>query len=156
HSLDLHRGDGRALERAQEHPPERVAQRRPEAALERFRHELAVGLGEGLGVDLHPPGLDEIAPVLRIECFSHDCFLHFLPGHATPLPVRMTGGRAASRHLPCQLCCLLAGRLPDPSWRAVRSVYFEYNSTMSCSWIGMVRSSRLGTLFTVPFIAFLS
>src|SRR5262249_13997307 len=117
--LDLHRGDRGALERAQEHAPERVAQGGPEAALERLGDELAVGLREGLGVDLHPPGLDEIAPVLRVECFSHDCFLHFLR-RVTHVPVRMTGGRAA--HCDCGATSyfeegspIRAGERSDPS-----------------------------------------
>ena len=40
----------------QEHPPQRVAQRGAEAALERLGDELAVGLGERVLVDLHAGG----------------------------------------------------------------------------------------------------
>ncbi len=36
HALDLHRGDRRALQRGQQHPPQRVAERQAETALERL------------------------------------------------------------------------------------------------------------------------
>ena len=42
-ALDLHRGDRRALQRRQQDAAQAVAQRRPEAALERLAGELAVG-----------------------------------------------------------------------------------------------------------------
>ena len=39
HAVDLDRGDGGALERAQQHPAKRVAERHSEAALERLGDE---------------------------------------------------------------------------------------------------------------------
>ena len=36
HAVDMHRGDGRALKRGQQHAAKRVAERQPEAALERL------------------------------------------------------------------------------------------------------------------------
>ena len=42
HALDLDRGDRGALDRGEQHPPQRVAHRRAEAALERLRVEPAV------------------------------------------------------------------------------------------------------------------
>ena len=47
-AVDLHGGDGRALQRRQQHAAQRVAERDAEAALERLAGELAVGLGERL------------------------------------------------------------------------------------------------------------
>ena len=45
HALDLDRGDGGALERAQQHPAKRVAERHSEAALERLGDETPRGGG---------------------------------------------------------------------------------------------------------------
>jgi hypothetical protein len=41
HALDLDRGDGGALERGEEHPAQRVAERHPETALQRLGDEHA-------------------------------------------------------------------------------------------------------------------
>jgi hypothetical protein len=55
HAADLHRGDRGALERREQHAPQRVAEREPEPALERLAGELAVGLAAG-GVRLQLAG----------------------------------------------------------------------------------------------------
>jgi len=47
YAADLHRRDRSALERRQEHAPQRIAQRQPESALERFAGEFPVGLAAG-------------------------------------------------------------------------------------------------------------
>ena len=39
HAVDLHGGDGRALQRGQQHAAQRVAERHAEAALERLGHQ---------------------------------------------------------------------------------------------------------------------
>ena len=56
HAVDLHRGDRRALDRGQQHAPQRVADRRAEAALERLRVEPAEPVREGLALELEPLG----------------------------------------------------------------------------------------------------
>jgi hypothetical protein len=45
HALDAHRRDRRALQRRQQHPPQRVAERGAEAALERVEREPAIAVG---------------------------------------------------------------------------------------------------------------
>ena len=55
-ALDLDRGDGRALQRREQHPPQRVAERDAEAALERLGDELAVLVGERVLLDLQSRG----------------------------------------------------------------------------------------------------
>ncbi len=88
--LDLHRGDRGALQRREQHAPQRVAEGDAEAALERLRDELAVGVGEGLLVDRQPAGLDEVAPVLRDERI--DCHGAVLLGRRPLSPVAQPCG----------------------------------------------------------------
>ncbi len=66
-TVDLHGGDGRALQGVQEHPAKRVAERRPERPLERLTGELPVVVGQGLLIDGDAPGLDEVPPVAGDE-----------------------------------------------------------------------------------------
>jgi len=69
-AVDLDGGDGRALQRGQEHATQRVAQRHAEATLQRLRdHEL----GDALRRPDHAPttsdgsvGCDQVLPVLRV------------------------------------------------------------------------------------------
>src|SRR5579863_7806193 len=64
HAVDVNRGDRRALQRRQQHPPQRVPERLAEAALERLgdhRGHFARGLAQN---DIELLGLDELLPVL--------------------------------------------------------------------------------------------
>ena len=56
HAVDLHRGDRRAFNRRQQHAPQRVADGRAEAALERLRVEAAEPIGQRLALELEPLG----------------------------------------------------------------------------------------------------
>ena len=51
HAFHLHRGHGRAFNRAQQHAPQGIAHGRAESALKRLRPEDAVLVGEGGGVN---------------------------------------------------------------------------------------------------------
>ena len=51
HAFHLHRGDGRAFDRAQQHAPQGIAHGSAEAALKGLRPEHSVLVGEGGGVD---------------------------------------------------------------------------------------------------------
>src|SRR5690606_793100 len=62
-ALDLAADDGRAAQRAQEEPPERVAEGDAEAALERLGHEAAELRSQGLVIDLELLRADELTPV---------------------------------------------------------------------------------------------
>ena len=63
HALDLHRGDGRALQRRQQHAPQRVAERQAEAALERLGDDGGDALGVVAGLDRELLRLDQCLPV---------------------------------------------------------------------------------------------
>ena len=52
--VDLDRGDRRSLDRREQHPPQRVADRGAEAAFERLRVELSVRRRERLGLEVEP------------------------------------------------------------------------------------------------------
>ena len=68
HALDLDRGDRGALERGQQHPAQRVAERQAEAALQRLGDE--GGLAARVAVDrllLEGIGLLHFLPVLCID-----------------------------------------------------------------------------------------
>ena len=56
HAVDLDRGDRRALNRGEQHAPQRVADRRAEAALERLGVEPAEPIGQCLALELEPLG----------------------------------------------------------------------------------------------------
>ncbi len=61
HAVDLHRGDGRAAQRRQQHATQRVAEREAEAALERLGDQRGQRLALRREVDL--VGLDQFLPV---------------------------------------------------------------------------------------------
>jgi hypothetical protein len=63
HAVDLHRGDRRTLERRQKHAPQRVAQRHPEAALERLGHQRRNPTAIASLRHLELLRLDELLPV---------------------------------------------------------------------------------------------
>ena len=56
HAVDLDGGDRRAFDRGEQHAPQRVADGRAEAALERLRVEPAEPVGERLAFELEPLG----------------------------------------------------------------------------------------------------
>ena len=64
HAVDLDRGDRRTLQRRQQHPPQRVAQRDAEAALERLDDDRRLAVGPASGLHVEPLRLDQILPVL--------------------------------------------------------------------------------------------
>jgi hypothetical protein len=63
HAVDTDGDDGCALERRQQHAPERVADGRAVSALERLAEELPERGREALRVGLEPLRLDQLAPV---------------------------------------------------------------------------------------------
>ena len=73
HALDLDRGDGGALERGEQHPAQRVAERHSEAALQRLGDEggAAAAVASRLLL-LERVGLLQFLPVLCVDG-------HFLP-----------------------------------------------------------------------------
>jgi hypothetical protein len=64
HAVDMHRRDGGALQRRQQHAAESVAEREPEAALKRIGHDGRQARRVAAGNDVELGGLDEILPVL--------------------------------------------------------------------------------------------
>ena len=52
HAVDLDRGDGRAFYRRQQHSPQRVANRRPEAPFERLSVKAPEPIRQGLALEL--------------------------------------------------------------------------------------------------------
>ena len=71
HAVDLDRGDRRAFNRREQHAPQRVADRRAEAALERLRVEPAEPVGEGLALELEPLGSLKTFPEHRAVPFAN-------------------------------------------------------------------------------------
>ena len=65
HTVDLHRGDGRAFNRGEQHAPQRVADGGAEAALERLRVKPAEPIRESLALDLEPLGALKTFPEHR-------------------------------------------------------------------------------------------
>ena len=68
HAVDLHRGDGRALQRGQQHTAQGIAERHAEAAFQRFGHHARLALAVGAEFDLGLLGTDQVLPV----SFDHD------------------------------------------------------------------------------------
>src|ERR1700682_4486294 len=87
HAFDADAGHRCALQRAEQHAPERVAQRDAEPALERFGHELAVGVGQRVLLDVQAARLDQVAPILSNQCFCHVSS----PCNAALLPTELRG-----------------------------------------------------------------
>ena len=63
HAVDLDGGDGRALQRRQQHPAQGVAERHAKAALERLGDDARLALGVGAGLDQRLLGADQFVPV---------------------------------------------------------------------------------------------
>jgi len=63
-ALDLHRGDGRALQRGQQHAAQRVAEGQAEAAFERLGGHGGDAGGVVAGLDRQRLGFDQSLPVL--------------------------------------------------------------------------------------------
>ena len=64
HAVDLHGGDGGALQRGQQDAADRVAQRHAEAALQRLGHDGGDAVRIGARLDLELLRLDQRLPVL--------------------------------------------------------------------------------------------
>jgi hypothetical protein len=71
HALDLDRGDRGALERGEEHPAQRVAERDAEPALQRLHDDHGLAVGPAAGLDVQPLRLDQVLPVL----LNHERYL---------------------------------------------------------------------------------
>ena len=63
HAVEHHRGDRRALKRGEQHAAKRVAEGKPEPALERLSHDESETLRVAAQRDVELSGLDEILPV---------------------------------------------------------------------------------------------
>ena len=57
-------GDGGALQRGQQHPPERIAERQAKTAFERLYHDRRVAVRVGGRLDLETLGFNQVSPVL--------------------------------------------------------------------------------------------
>src|SRR4029079_17520663 len=121
HAVDLHRRDRGALDRGEQHPPQRVTDRRAEAALERLRVKAPEPVGEGLALEFEPLG-----PLKTFPQHVSD----YLSFGRPVVNVRRTCDCA-----PC-LPPQVLERLRAESVGGVNRRYFEYNSTMSCSCTG--------------------
>ena len=63
HAVDLHRADRRTLQRGQQHPTQRVAQRQAKSALQRLGHDAGLALGIAAWLDVQLVRLDHFGPV---------------------------------------------------------------------------------------------
>ena len=63
HAVDMHGGDGRALQRRQQHAAQRVAERHAEAALQRLGDDGGDLAALAAGRDIELVGLDQILPI---------------------------------------------------------------------------------------------
>src|SRR6478609_1051218 len=95
HVLDLDRGDGRTLQRRQEHAPQRITERQAETALQRLGDEDRLALVRAARLLLERHRLLQFLPVLGVD------------GHHVPL-----GAWAAARPLRPNLELDGAGRSP--------------------------------------------
>ena len=75
HAFDLHGGDGRAFDGAQQRAPQRVANRGAPTALKRLRGKLSVLIGERFGFSRET--------LWFLKTLPHT--VAFLPGRGTPL-----------------------------------------------------------------------
>ena len=104
-AFDAHRRDGRAFDRTQQHAAQSVADGGAETALERLRREHAVPVRQRLGIGNQPLGF--------LKTFKHNLDPRF---------TALTSGAE-----PVILCASVTSSASE-----VR--YFEYSSTMSCSF----------------------
>ena len=153
HAVDLDRGDRRAFNRGEQHAPQRVADRRAEAALERLRVEAAEPVGERLALELEPLGSLKTFPEHRACPFANG------PADGPP-DLQVTAD------LPPQVCVRLraGGCEVELNWKveleipslssSLTSAYFEYSSTISCSCTGRLICSRVGIEMMRPVIVF--
>src|SRR6266436_4421990 len=123
HAFDLHGGDGRAFNRTEQRPTQRVSYGRAPAAFKRLRGKSPVFLGERFQLGCKTLRLLKTLPH-RVPSFRPES-----PGQKqTHCPVRRARWR----------------------WPRLCEPYFEYSSTMSCSLIGGVcTSSRFGRATTL-------
>ena len=64
HTVDMHRGDGRALKRREQYAAKRIAKGEPKTPLQRFGHDQRKTRRVAARRDVELGGLDEILPVL--------------------------------------------------------------------------------------------
>ena len=64
HAVDVHRLNARALQRGQQDAAQRVAERQPEAALQRLRDHRREALGVAAGHHLQLARSDQFLPIL--------------------------------------------------------------------------------------------
>src|SRR3546814_8336301 len=94
HTLDLHRGDGGALERGEEDAAQRVAERQAEAALERLGDEGRLAPAVAPGLLLKGVGLLHFLPVFSVD--GHDLPLAVWDALGSRLPINVFSGGARS------------------------------------------------------------
>ena len=73
HALNLDRGDGSALDRGQQHAPQRIADRSAESALERLRLKAAEPVGKCLGLGGQSFGFLKTFPKHRLRFSFRPC-----------------------------------------------------------------------------------
>src|SRR6266849_4116410 len=123
HAFDLHGGDGRAFDGAEQRATQRISYGRAPAALKRLRGKPPVLLGERFQLGCKTLRLLKTLPH-RVPSFWPEC--------PDLKPNTMPGSRARWR------------------WPRRCETYFEYSSTMSCSLLGGVcTSSRFGIATTL-------
>ena len=94
HAVDLDRRDRRALNRRQQHAPQRVADRRAESALERLRVEAAEPIRQCFALELEP--------LRPLKTLPQHCHVPF----------------ASGTHLGRRQTCRFTLRLPPQVWKA--------------------------------------
>ena len=120
HAVDLDRRDRRALDRGQQHAPQRVADGRAEPALERLRVEAAEPIRQRLALELQPLGPLKTFPEhsSRSFRFRRPDVSAARPAVSPPASHRRSGKAAGGGlRLRCQLrrltSCQLLRRLPE-------------------------------------------
>ena len=135
HAVDLHRRDRRPFDRGEQHAAQRVTDRRAEAALERLRVEAPEPVGEGLALEFEPLGPLKTFPQHVLSTFGRTPCRATAGPALTPASRRRSGKARGHDGYPADRCCRAASR----------SAYFEYNSTINCSWTGRLICSRVGS-----------
>ena len=152
HAVDLDRRDRRALDRGQQHAPQRVADRRAEAALERLRVEPAEPVGERLALELQPLRPLKTFPQHLVSSFRVRRPIPRAPPDLpfrSPPPAAGLGGCGPAGYVERvgqfrAVRTALTRRSPRAS-SAREPSYLQYSSTISCSCTGRLICSRVGS-----------
>jgi hypothetical protein len=92
HVVDLHRGDGRALQRRHQHAAQRVAERQAEATLERFGDDRRLARRIVARLDVKLRRLDQFLPVLVDHASPPFLFRgSHVQGHARGIKMTVAG-----------------------------------------------------------------